>query len=97
MPRMIDNLPDSSVDFISTWQVKQPLGESEELARPYSRHVVYGILLVIGGAAAIALSLIYTLDKSELINLVAWGVIVFGICDLFYGLFGWLKTGPRKP
>lgn len=95
MPPLIDDLPDPSLDFISTRRLEQHLVERKELARRYSRHMVFGILLLIAGAAAIAASLIYTLDKSELINLVAWGAIVLGTCDFFYGLFGWLKNKSR--
>jgi hypothetical protein len=81
--------PPSSYSFLD--RQEDYFDERAEMARGYARHVIYGILLVLGGLIAAAATYFYAAEWVTVYYAVACGVILFGVIDFFRGLFGWLK------
>lgn len=67
---------------------KTPEGR-QAMAAQYKRHMLYGILWVVGGTAVTIAT--YEAASEGGFFIIAWGAIIFGIVDFFRGLFGWLK------
>ncbi len=81
--------PPSSYSFLD--RQEDYFDERAEMARGYARHVIYGILLVLGGLIAAAATYFYAAEWVTVYYAVACGAILFGVIDFFRGLFGWLK------
>ncbi len=66
-----------------------------EKARSYADHIFYGILLALVGSGVGAATYLYAADWESMYYTVAiaagGSIALFGIIDLFRGLFGWLK------
>jgi hypothetical protein len=64
------------------------------LAAQYARHMLYGVLWVVGGIIATVIG--YSAASSSGGSYyVFWGAVVFGIYDFFKGLFGWIKYSSK--
>ena len=70
-----------------TEQYKESPEGRSELASKYARHMGYGLLWMIGGAAVAG----YAAAWSVGVYVVAWGAIVFGAIDFIIGFAGWLR------
>jgi len=62
-------------------QFKQSPEGRQRLASNYKRHMLYGVLWVVGGVIA----------TMVIEGWFFWGAVVFGAIDFFRGFFGWLK------
>ncbi len=65
--------------------------EHAELARRYSRRMIYGVLWILSGLIAAAATYFYIADREIVYYIVAGGAILLGVIDFFRGLFGRLK------
>jgi hypothetical protein len=61
----------------------------QEMAKKYARHMLFGFLWAAGGTIVTAAT--YQAASGGGTYVIAWGAILFGIIDFFWGLFGWLK------
>jgi DNA-directed RNA polymerase subunit RPC12/RpoP len=88
---------ESAVQFVNAvekgvTQFGEWTDERQELAKHYSRHMLYGVLWMVGGIVVTAAT--YSAASSSAgggTYIVAWGAILFGFIDFMRGLFGWLK------
>lgn len=94
--QIIDNLyqdqppgPTTGPSFLD--RQEDSFDEEAETARSYSRHMVYGIFLVLGGLAAATSTYYYAVKWETLCYAAAGGAILIGVIDFFHGLFGRLK------
>ncbi len=60
-----------------------------EIAKRYARHMIYGVLWVVGGTVVTVATYGAASEGGKYV--VAWGAIVYGAIDFFRGLWGWLK------
>ena len=69
--------------------------ERLERAHRYASHIIYGILMVLGGFAAGGAAYLYAAHWESMYYMgaiaVSGAVALFGIIDFFRGLLGWLK------
>ena len=65
--------------------------EGRQLADAYARHMIYGILWIVGGTIVTVATYQAAFASGGGTYIMAWGAILFGVIDFFRGLFGWLK------
>ncbi len=65
--------------------------EQAELARKYSRQMLFGILWVLGGLLVTAGTFFSAVNRGTGYYIITWGAIIYGALEFFYGLVGWLK------
>jgi len=63
-------------------------GHRNVLASKYARHMLYGILWLVGGTVVTVAT--YKAASGGETYIIAWGAILFGIIEFFSGLIGWL-------
>ena len=61
------------------------------LASKYTKHMIYGLLWVVGGTVVSVTTRGAASGPGGGTYVVAWGAIVVGIVSFCRGLFGWLK------
>lgn len=78
---------------IALEQARQQYLDSPEgrkkLANKHLRQMIFGVLWAVGGTLVTVFT--YQAASSGGYYFIAWGAIIFGIVDIFRGLFGWLK------